>query len=472
MRVLFVSNHPLRSTHKTREAEKVSSPGPRSRRESLILSLSLYPLGENTPQSSERMRGQSPRLPEGGAKSAGQSACAGRRAASGACSLACSALPPRRLIHSRRGLRGRAPPSGMGRDAAGTAAIVISRDRTRQNAEGTGARFLDSIQRKGGYARYDRIVCIVESPKEQQDVPLTVVPNRLREVEHHPLLAENDCYDSSSSACDAGDRLWFIRDSCGMVCAVMTWLLVVYADFVVTFVMLLPSKDFWYSLVNGVLFNGLAVLALSSHLRTMLMDPGAVPKGNATKEYMESLQLKPGEVIYKCPKCCSVKPERAHHCSICKRCIRKMDHHCPWVNNCVGERNQRFFVLFTMYIALISAHALILCGFQFFSCIRDHNFSPPVTVILLIFLCLEGFLFLTFTAVMFGTQIHSICNDETEIERLKSEKPTWERRLCWEGMKSVFGGQPSLLWINPFAGFRIRRLLLRRAKKGAPEFSV
>lgn len=29
---------------------------------------------------------------------------------------------------------------------------------------------------------------------------------------------------------------------------------------------------------------------------------------------MESLQLKPGEVIYKCPKCCSIKPERAHHC--------------------------------------------------------------------------------------------------------------------------------------------------------------
>lgn len=69
------------------------------------------------------------------------------------------------------------------------------------------------------------------------------------------------------------DRVWFIRDGCGMVCAVMTWLLVVYADFVVTFVMLLPSKDFWYSVGNGVLFNCLAVLALSSHLRTMLTDP-------------------------------------------------------------------------------------------------------------------------------------------------------------------------------------------------------
>uniref|UniRef100_A0A2K6S2R2 Palmitoyltransferase n=1 Tax=Saimiri boliviensis boliviensis TaxID=39432 RepID=A0A2K6S2R2_SAIBB len=275
--------------------------------------------------------------------------------------------------------------------------------------------------------------------------------HRLRDVEHHPLLAENDNYDSSSSSssseADVADRVWFIRDGCGMICAVMTWLLVAYADFVVTFVMLLPSKDFWYSVVNGVIFNCLAVLALSSHLRTMLTDPGAVPKGNATKEYMESLQLKPGEVIYKCPKCCCIKPERAHHCSICKRCIRKMDHHCPWVNNCVGEKNQRFFVLFTMYIALSSVHALILCGLQFISCVRGQ------------------------WTVMFGTQIHSICNDETEIERLKSEKPTWERRLRWEGMKSVFGGPPSLLWMNPFVGFRFRRLPTR-PRKGSPEFSV
>ncbi|KAJ8252581.1 hypothetical protein COCON_G00218930 [Conger conger] len=300
--------------------------------------------------------------------------------------------------------------------------------------------------------------------------------HRLRDVEqHHPLLGAEE--DLEGGGPGEGERVWFIQDGCGMVCAFMTWFLVLYADFVVTFVMLLPSKSFWYALVNGVAFNCLALLALTAHLRTMLTDPGAVPKGNATKEYMDSLQLKPGEVIYKCPKCCSIKPERAHHCSICKRCIRKMDHHCPWVNNCVGENNQRFFVLFTMYIALISTHALVLSGFQFFTCVKVQwsecsDFSPPVAVMLMIFLCLEGLLFLTFTAVMFGTQIHSICNDETEIERLKNEKPTWERRVRWEGMKTVFGGQPSLLWINPFAGLRLRRLLMTRPRRGGPEFSV
>ncbi|XP_061570785.1 palmitoyltransferase ZDHHC3-A-like isoform X2 [Cololabis saira] len=172
---------------------------------------------------------------------------------------------------------------------------------------------------------------------------------------------------TSSSA----SAMWFIRDTCGIVCAVITWMLVLYAEFVVLFVMLLPSKNLTYSIVNGTLFNTLAFLALASHLRAMCTDPGAVPKGNATKEYIESLQLKPGQVVYKCPKCCSIKPDRAHHCSVCKRCIRKMDHHCPWVNNCVGENNQKYFVLFTMYIALVSLHALLMVVFHFLYCFED-----------------------------------------------------------------------------------------------------
>ncbi|XP_058412538.1 palmitoyltransferase ZDHHC3 isoform X3 [Diceros bicornis minor] len=184
---------------------------------------------------------------------------------------------------------------------------------------------------------------------------------------------------------------------------------------------------------------------------------GAVPKGNATKEFIESLQLKPGQVVYKCPKCCSIKPDRAHHCSVCKRCIRKMDHHCPWVNNCVGENNQKYFVLFTMYIALISLHALIMVGFHFLHCFEEDwtkcsSFSPPTTVILLILLCFEGLLFLIFTSVMFGTQVHSICTDETGIERLKRKHQPRQHTGSWESVKQTFGGDFSLNWFNPFSG--------------------
>ena len=53
-----------------------------------------------------------------------------------------------------------------------------------------------------------------------------------------------------------------------------------------------------------------------------------------------------------CEQCLLIKPDRAHHCSVCGTCVLKMDHHCPWVNNCVGFHNYKFFMLFLAYAFL------------------------------------------------------------------------------------------------------------------------
>lgn len=187
---------------------------------------------------------------------------------------------------------------------------------------------------------------------------------------NHPSTTtfRRDVVDLQNTCC--GGRAWFIRDVCGIICASMTWFLILYAEFVVMTIILLPNPSF-YSYANMVIFNLLAFLASSSHMRAMLSDPvkslliciyqrkililtsifqGAVPKGNATNKAIQEMGLREGQVLFKCPKCCSIKPERAHHCSVCQRCIRKMDHHCVWVNNCVGEGNQKYFVLFTVCI--------------------------------------------------------------------------------------------------------------------------
>lgn len=37
---------------------------------------------------------------------------------------------------------------------------------------------------------------------------------------------------------------------------------------------------------------------------------------------------------------------RSKHCQMCQHCVRRYDHHCPWIENCVGERNHRWFVLY------------------------------------------------------------------------------------------------------------------------------
>lgn len=92
------------------------------------------------------------------------------------------------------------------------------------------------------------------------------VTNYLQAEQRIPI--SKDVITSSSAS-----AMWFIRDACGIICAVITWLLVFYAAFVVMFVMLLPSKNLIYSLVNGAIFNALAFLALASHLRAMCTDP-------------------------------------------------------------------------------------------------------------------------------------------------------------------------------------------------------
>ncbi|KAI8352353.1 DHHC palmitoyltransferase-domain-containing protein [Mortierella sp. GBAus27b] len=53
-----------------------------------------------------------------------------------------------------------------------------------------------------------------------------------------------------------------------------------------------------------------------------------------------------------CKRCHLPKPERTHHCSVCKKCILKYDHHCPWIHNCVGHFNHRYFVMFLTYLPI------------------------------------------------------------------------------------------------------------------------
>ncbi|XP_059586254.1 palmitoyltransferase ZDHHC16 isoform X2 [Alligator mississippiensis] len=81
-----------------------------------------------------------------------------------------------------------------------------------------------------------------------------------------------------------------------------------------------------------------------------------------------------------CRKCIAPKPARTHHCSICNRCVLKMDHHCPWLNNCVGHYNHRYFFSFCLFMTMGCIYCSI-SGWDMFreayAAIETYYQTPP-----------------------------------------------------------------------------------------------
>ncbi|XP_036301220.1 palmitoyltransferase ZDHHC23 [Pipistrellus kuhlii] len=61
-----------------------------------------------------------------------------------------------------------------------------------------------------------------------------------------------------------------------------------------------------------------------------------------------------------CAQCQLVRPARAWHCRICGICVRRMDHHCVWINGCVGECNHQAFILALSIFLLTSVYGITL----------------------------------------------------------------------------------------------------------------
>lgn len=59
-----------------------------------------------------------------------------------------------------------------------------------------------------------------------------------------------------------------------------------------------------------------------------------------------------------CKTCLVFRPPRASHCRDCDNCVEVFDHHCPFVNNCIGKRNYRFFISFVIGVCLLNINVM------------------------------------------------------------------------------------------------------------------
>ncbi|KAJ7333902.1 protein-cysteine S-acyltransferase [Desmophyllum pertusum] len=132
------------------------------------------------------------------------------------------------------------------------------------------------------------------------------------------------------------------------------------------FVFVCPHLTEEYSLAIPIYDGLITLIVLASFANASLKDPGVIPRYQTLTVDQEDdfrvplyreVDINGVTVRMKwCDTCKFYRPPRCSHCSICNNCIENFDHHCPWVDNCIGRRNYRyfFFFVFSLSIHIIS----------------------------------------------------------------------------------------------------------------------
>ena len=223
-----------------------------------------------------------------------------------------------------------------------------------------------------------------------------------------------------------------------------------FSDFVVCVFVI--DHEHILGILHILLFNMICGLALVSHAVCMFSDPGTVPL--VPEEVCQAVNTaeRPRKKTT-CYKHClnPNKPPGAHHCGVCKRCVMKMDHHCPWVNNCVGENNQKHFLLFLIYTFTLCVYAMLLIIARGVMCSNaswdgcEGFLGHSGLVISVVAIAL---LFGLLTILICSDQISSIARGGTPIDRLKGIKVE-APPSCWVGLEAVCGEKMGVRWLLP-----------------------
>uniref|UniRef100_A0A1I7W182 Palmitoyltransferase n=1 Tax=Loa loa TaxID=7209 RepID=A0A1I7W182_LOALO len=188
----------------------------------------------------------------------------------------------------------------------------------------------------------------------------------------------------------------------------------------VTWLLYLHAFAGWYGQISFFIFVTIAPVLF---LWIIFSDPGIITVSHKERcEMIRDMWEKENQTAFSfCSTCLLKRPARSKHCSVCDRCIKRFDHHCPWVLNCIGEKNHLHFV-FYLGIVIASSLQFLVVTFHYWrdSCgeISRANItycSPWVTYVFVITLC-----HFIWTSAMFIFQVYQILCEMTTNERLNA----------------------------------------------------
>ncbi|KAF2279655.1 zf-DHHC-domain-containing protein [Westerdykella ornata] len=175
-----------------------------------------------------------------------------------------------------------------------------------------------------------------------------------------------------------------------------------------------------------VILLGFAVTFLRL-LQVIWVDPGLVSRGDPASEkktapmdYFDRFEAyicdHEGYPTW-CWDCHNWKPDRAHHSSQLNRCVKRMDHFCPYAGGMIAERSHKFFVQFCFYGFLYTGYVLIVMA-VFLAERAEKLDSTPGTWVAATAL---GGIFFLFAFGMFCTTCYNMALNYTTIEALQRD---------------------------------------------------